>query len=787
LLSAGARQRIEALRSGGVGTVVLDECHHLASLWGYVVRAAVGELGDVHLVGLTATPPGALTAEERELYGWLLGPADFTVPAPALVRDRALAPYQELAWLARPLDAEAAWLAEHDLRFQELITDLHEDTGEVTSLPVWVIGRMRDRSRGGGEEAEVSWAGFQRNHPALARAGARFLASGGMDLPPGVPRGEGYREPPGLEDWLVLLEDYALHCLAGDASQAAAGRYAGIAAALRALGFTLTRQGIRRGASDVDRLLMSSAAKSIALTDVVGCEYDARGEGLRALVLTDTEIASHPAGSLSGVLRPEAGSAPQAVQSLAADVRTAPLRPLLVSGRGLRCAGPDADALLAALTEAAGGAISGWRAEPSEGGLVQLTASGTAWQPRLWVALATGIFTAGSTRVLVGTRALLGEGWDAPCLNCLIDLTAAATAVSVMQSRGRALRLDPRDPGKIASHWDIVCLAPELVRGTADYERFVRKHQHLFAPAEDGAIEAGPSHVHPALSPFAPPPGSSFEEINREMTRRAAGHQQARDLWRIGQPYSGSEQQTLVILPRRPGGSEHEPVAGQPPRYSLSQKAPAITAGAAAAVTLVVTAASMDPLALSGLAAVPAALGWAGLRLARTQRALADVLPLDLVARAICDAYLMLGELTSQAAGSLAIEPRASGYLRCYLSVASAAENARFTRALDQALSPASFPRYLISRLVPGPGRVPLRPFARALSGKAPFGRRWVAVPDDFGRSRQRAEAYAAAWRRWLGPAELQFTQQTAAGHQAAATAGAQASVYQTSTRRIWV
>jgi hypothetical protein len=62
-----------------------------------------------------------------------------------------------------------------------------------------------------------------------------------------------------------------------------------------------------------------------------------------------------------------------------------------------------------------------------------------------------------------------------------------------------------------------------------------------------------------------------------------------------------------------------------------------------------------------------------------------------------------------------------------------------------------------------------------------------VAVPDDFGRNRHRAEAYAVAWRRWLGPAGLQFTQQTAAGQEAAAAAGAQAAYYQTGTRRIWV
>jgi superfamily II DNA or RNA helicase len=213
LISEGARQRLEALRRAGVGTVVLDECHHLASLWGYLVRTAVEELGDVHLVGLTATPPDSLSPDESMLYDSLLGPVDFTVPTPALVRERALAPYQELAWLTRPLDSESSWLAEHDLRFTELITSLHEDSPGTVSLPAWVLSRIRDRSREG-EDAAVSWTGFQRAHPALARAGVRFLASGGLQLPPGVPHGEGYREPPDLDDWLVLLDDYALRCLA---------------------------------------------------------------------------------------------------------------------------------------------------------------------------------------------------------------------------------------------------------------------------------------------------------------------------------------------------------------------------------------------------------------------------------------------------------------------------------------------------------------------------------------------------------------------------------------------
>ena len=58
LLSTTASERVQQLAKLGVGVVLLDECHHLASLWGYVVRAVLGELGEeVHVIGLTATPP----------------------------------------------------------------------------------------------------------------------------------------------------------------------------------------------------------------------------------------------------------------------------------------------------------------------------------------------------------------------------------------------------------------------------------------------------------------------------------------------------------------------------------------------------------------------------------------------------------------------------------------------------------------------------------------------------------------------------------------------------------
>jgi hypothetical protein len=88
-----------------------------------------------------------------------------------------------------------------------------------------------------------------------------------------------------------------------------------------------------------------------------------------------------------------------------------------------------------------------------------------------------------------------------------------------------------------------------------------------------------------------------------------------------------------------------------------------------------------------------------------------------------------------------------------------------------------------VSRLLPGPGR----PLLRLLAGRQPFPRRWEAVPSDLGRRKDRAEAFARAWRRWLGPSELLFTHRSEAGRDALALAGSQPVDYETSARRVWV
>ena len=636
------------------------------------------------------------------------------------------------------------------MRFEELIDSLHDDTTSDLAFGPWVIGRIRYRDTGDGR-ARVAFATLAAKRPDLARAGLRYLGSAGLELPDDAPRGEGWREPPTLEDWLVLIGDYTVGCLRAHPGDAAEQRLEALSTALRDLGFSLTRQGVRRGGSDVDRVLTRSAAKPLAAIEILAAEAETRGDGMRAVVLTDAEHGERRDADTPLALT---GGARGVLATLGSDDRTAVLRPLLVTGRTVACLPRDAAVLAATL---------GATEQADQHGVTVLRRPG--WDSRTWVAAAGHALATGATQCVVGTRGLLGEGWDAPVLNVLVDLTSVAADVSVRQMRGRALRLDPRDAEKVASNWDVVCVAADLARGTADYDRFVRRHAHLHAPCEDGSIETGVSHVHPLLSPYVAPSDDQHRALNASALARAADHFGARRRWRIGEPYVGEDVPVLLVgraRRRREGGVGTEREADR----ELLLTAPG-------------TPGDDAPPRPSGL--------FSFTRLKRLAAAYPEVLPLDRVARAVATAFEQLGEITPQAAASLTLTPRDGGLVRCALSAGNADENARFSAALEESINPALGQRYVVSRPVWPAGRSRGAVAWRGLTLRAPLDIAWYPVPSIFGSHKQRADVYHAAWRANVGPGELLFAgREGAVGREGLAAAAAASAAYVTSRRTMW-
>ena len=72
----------------------------------------------------------------------------------------------------------------------------------------------------------------------------------------------------------------------------------------------------------------------------------------------------------------------------------------------------------------------------------------------------TDIFSKGYMQVLIGTKSLLGEGWDSPCINSLILASFVGSFMLSNQMRGRAIRVMKEHPEKTSNIWHLVCLRP---------------------------------------------------------------------------------------------------------------------------------------------------------------------------------------------------------------------------------------------------------------------------------------------------------------------------------------
>jgi hypothetical protein len=212
--------------------------------------------------------------------------------------------------------------------------------------------------------------------------------------------------------------------------------------------------------------------------------------------------------------------------------------------------------------------------------VVEIVGEGRDWASRTYVRMATELFDRGIVQCLVGTRGILGEGWDSLSLNTLIDLTSVTTSTSVQQLRGRTIRKDPAWGRKVAHNWDVVCIARNFERGNLDLRRFTARHDKYWGivivpaikqlmadigaatdalitqlpiyselshensylpPEQNGRVVKGLMHVDPELAydmimkPFK---RINFAHYTRRMLATIPERDKVYDLWRVGEEYS---------------------------------------------------------------------------------------------------------------------------------------------------------------------------------------------------------------------------------------------------------
>jgi superfamily II DNA or RNA helicase len=745
-LHASALAALERLKAQRIGLIILDECHHLLGHWGRVLADAHDLLEEPVIVGLTATPPdrdGKLPQDVLR-YDEFLGPVDYEVPVPAVVKDGFLAPYQDLAYFVRPRPEELSFIANADDELHAIVRELCDagtfverdssrsvsrensvppseadlDSGNGInsvlqvreSLPQWLLRVLAEKRLPTGVAKD--WASFERRDPEFSLAARRFLNRRGFSLPEDVPPLEEEpltEEAPEMEFLAPVLDRYVRHRLRRSADERDHELAEKTIARLRILGIQITETGWQACASPVGRVMAYSRSKAEALGPILAAEHKLLGDRIRAVVVADYEKSSAVAASVGELLDEEAGGAIAAFKTLIRSPQTDCLNPVLVTGSSVLV---DDDLqepfLTAARTWLAAEEYEVELEMSEQAGFHVVVGHGGDWCPRVYVELITDLFQRGVTRCLVGTRGLLGEGWDATKINVLIDLTTVTTSMTVNQLRGRSIRLDADDPRKLANNWDVVCIAPEFSKGLDDYYRFRAKHETLYGVTDDGAIEKGVGHVHPAFTRLKPEGlEGNVAAINEEMLARAGRRDEVRALWKIGQPYQGVPIRALEYKPRsEPTGREFPPFKWS--RSPWSSRSLALAIGEA-------------------------------------------------VLGALADAKLI------QRGPAVHAADRAGGYVRLFLENASEEDSQLFTQSLHEALGPLHSPRYVIPRLIDRLDETWLSSLLPRIVGQF-FQKRsrkramLHAVPSALAKNRDLVAIYEKHWNRRVSPGEAIFT-----------------------------
>lgn len=148
----------------------------------------------------------------------------------------------------------------------------------------------------------------------------------------------------------------------------------------------------------------------------------------------------------------------------------------------------------------------------------------------------TNIFAQGVMQVLIGTKSLLGEGWDSPCINSLILASFVGSFMLSNQMRGRAIRVWRDAPDKTSNIWHLVCLKPwnEVQKKpedgiSEDYTLLERRMEHFLGlHYTEDTIENGMDRLSIVKPPFNK---MNVDSINKKMLAMSGERASLKERW----------------------------------------------------------------------------------------------------------------------------------------------------------------------------------------------------------------------------------------------------------------
>ena len=671
---------VATMKAAGIGVLCLDECHHLRSEWWKALEDFKNQLGNLRIIALTATPPYDSTPAMWNRYMNMCGEIDEEITIPELVKEGSLCPHQDYVYFNYPTKEEEQEVKSFEQRSRAMVAELKQDT------QLW-------QTMLGNPVAPAMTV------DAMEQLLQEFL----YDDTDAYPCEKEYRES---------VIDH-----------------------LKSQGLIDKKKVMLAANPAVEKMLTTSLGKCNSIRDIVFHEYAATGKELRLLVLTDYIRKEHEKNigdpqkdvTALGVL-PFFEMLRRENEAQKKDIRLGVLCGTIVI--------IPAEAREALEQEIADTGKVNFAPVGNLGDkdYIKVTAVGDA---HFLTGAVTNIFTKGYMQVLIGTKSLLGEGWDSPCINSLILASFVGSFMLSNQMRGRAIRVFKNVPDKTSNIWHLVCLRPWNEAQTdnevsEDFSLLSRRMEHFLGlHYTEDVIESGISRLSIIQPPFDE---EHVRSMNQQMLALSGQRQTLKDRW----------QRALTITKKMQIADETQVDASVVPTTVYDQekkeekKAAAVTLAAAVATGLVWSLPAVFPLVFG-----VGALAFLGKALTKRRKAKAMGTAVkrlnafgDGIAKAMKDLHLF-----EDGRASVAAEENGPDEQTVYLVGGSSRDRALFAQCVSEFFGPVSQQRYLLVKPKKHDGADGI-----------------YAVPEIFSKKKEDAQLFASCMEPYMGNYELMYT-----------------------------
>lgn len=426
-----------------LGTLCLDECHHLRNEWWKSLEIFRKSFPKIKMISLTATPPYEGEPALWERYISMCGEIDEEITVPELVKEGTLCPHQDYVYFAFPTKEERAQLDQFDKQKLNFLSKLSRDinfSNTIQSSPAL--------------SGQIGYDDLLAN-PKYLSATLIFLRSKELPFPQRFQELLSAKTLPTFTlEWFETLLNGVIFQVPnwyGFTEEA----FNQLKSDLKANGLIERNQVklIRNKKQDV--LLNQSLGKLNAIRDIFKAEYQSLGNNLRQLVLTDfirKDFQIHLGDNSAQFTQLGVLSYFESIRrEIIEQSWTVPMAVLTGSLVIIPTSAKEHLERLIPNSRLSYDVIG----QLSQEDYLKVSVSGS--QHDLVTAL-TQLFQEGHIQVIIGTKSLLGEGWDAPCVNSLILASFVGSFMLSNQMRGRAIRVWPDNPNKTSNIWHLVSI-----------------------------------------------------------------------------------------------------------------------------------------------------------------------------------------------------------------------------------------------------------------------------------------------------------------------------------------